>query len=67
MLKIPDFTKQEIDYLIENCNFTKQEMQLFLLRNKEYSFENCAEFMNVSDSTVYRINRKMKDKIIRVI
>lgn len=29
MLKIPDFTKSDIDYLLENCNFTKQEEQLF--------------------------------------
>lgn len=42
MLKIPDFTKSDIDYLLENCNFTKQEEQLFLLRNDEHSLENCA-------------------------
>lgn len=66
-MKIPDFTKKEIDCLLENCNFTKQEEQLFLLRNDEYSLEICAEMMNVSVSTVNRINKKMKKKIIRVI
>lgn len=67
MLKIPDFTKRDIDYLLENCNFTKQEEQLFLLRNEEYSLESCAEIMNVSVSTVYRISKKMKKKILKVI
>lgn len=67
MLKIPDFTKYEIDKLIENCNFTAQEKQLFLLRNDEHSLEECAELMNVSESTVYRINKKMKNKIIKVL
>lgn len=67
MLKIPDFTKRDINYLLENCNFTKQEEQLFLLRNDEHSLENCAETMNVSVSTVYRISKKMKKKILNVI
>ena len=67
MLKIPDFTKREIDYIIEAANFTKQEKELFLLRNDEYSLEECAEKMNVSVSTIKRINKKMKAKIIKVI
>lgn len=67
MLKIPDFTKKEIDYFLENCNFKKQERQLFLLRNDEHSLEECAELMNVSESTVYRINKGMKNKIIKVL
>lgn len=67
MLKVPDFTSSEIEYLISNCNFTSQEKQLFMLRNDEHSLEECAELMNVSVSTIYRINKKMKKKIIRVI
>lgn len=67
MLKIPDFTKPEIDYIKENANFTIQEEQLFDLRNAEHSIEECAEIMNVSVSTVKRINKKMKSKIIRLL
>ena len=33
MLKIPDFTKPEIDYIKANANFKPQEEQLFDLRN----------------------------------
>ena len=67
MIKIPDFTKYEIDFIKENANFTKQEAQLFDLRNDEYNLDCCAEIMNVSISTVKRINHKMKMKIIKII
>lgn len=67
MLKVPDFTKPEIDYIKENANFTAQEAMLFDLRNDEHCLEDCAEFMNISISTVKRINKKMKSKIIRIL
>lgn len=67
MLKIPDFTKPEIDFIKENANFTVQEATLFDLRNDEHCLEDCAELMNVSVSTVKRINKKMKSKIIRIL
>ena len=57
----------EIDYIKENSNMTPREEQLFNLRNKEYSLEECAEYMNCSISTVYRVNKSMKKKIMRVI
>lgn len=64
---IPDFTKREIDYLLEKCNFTRDEKMLFSMRNNEHSLEECAEMMDYSISTVRRINKKMKNKIIKVI
>ena len=62
-MRIPDFVKSEIDYIKDNANMTPRETQLFELRNKENSLEECAEYMNCSISTVYR----MKKKIMRVI
>lgn len=67
MLKIPDFTKPEIDFIKANANFTSLEMELFDLRNAEHTIEDCAEIMHVSCSTIDRLNRKMKNKIIRII
>lgn len=67
MLRIPDFVKSEIDYIKENANMTEREEMLFYLRNKEFSLEECAERMNCSISTVYRINKSMKRKIKKVI
>lgn len=66
MFKIPDLTKIEINYILENANFTKNEETLFNLRNMEYTIEMCAEEMNVSVSTVKRLNKKMLSKIIRI-
>ncbi len=66
-MRIPDFVKSEIDYIKENANMTPREIQLFELRNKENSLEECAEYMNCSISTVYRINKSMKRKIMKVI
>lgn len=64
---IPEFTKPEIDYIIENANFTEQELQFFSLRNKECSYEYCAEKMNVGTTTVKKIAKKTMNKIMKVI
>lgn len=63
---ISDFTKPELDYFRENCNFTRDERALFEYRVKGCSLEECAEMMCVSISTVKRISRKVNSKIIRV-
>lgn len=67
MLRIPDFTKPEIDRIKELANFTERELKVFYLRNEEYTHEQIAEFMNISIATEYRINRSMIRKILRVI
>lgn len=67
MLKIPDFTRLEIEYIKSQANFPAQESELFDLRNSEPPLEVCAELMNVSLSTVKRINKKMKAKIIKIL
>ena len=66
-MRIPDFVKSEIDFIKENANMTPREEQLFSLRNKEYSLEECAEYMNCRISTVNRVNKSMKKKILRVL
>lgn len=66
-MRIPDFVKSEIDFIKENANMTPREEQLFSLRNKEYSLEECAEYMNCSISMVNRVNKSMKKKILRVL
>ena len=65
-MNITSFTKPELDYFRDNCNFTKDERTLFEYRVQERSLEECAELMNVSVSTVKRISQKINNKIIRV-
>ena len=62
-MKICDFVNSEINYIISESNFTKDEETLFLLRTKDVTFEQCAEIMNISVSTAYRINRKIHIKM----
>jgi len=65
-LKVCNFTKPEIEYCLRECNFTDPETQLFNMRCKDIPLERCAEEMNVSVSTVKRLSRRMKNKIIKV-
>lgn len=64
---IPDFTKPEIEYIVHNANFKTEEKMLFNMRNNEHSIEECSEMLNVSVSTTLRINKKMMNKIMKVI
>lgn len=63
---ISDFTKKELDWIIARANFTKDQEQLFSLRSKGVTLEECAEIMNVSVSTAKRISAKVNTKIIKV-
>lgn len=65
-IKIYDFTKHELELFRERCNFTEIEMELFNLRSKYYTLEQAAEEMNISSKTAYRINKRVKKKIIKV-
>lgn len=66
-MKICDFTMPEVRYLLAECNFTKEEETLFLMRSKDIPLEMCAENMNISIKTVDRLHKKVKDKIGRII
>ena len=62
-MKICDFTRPEVEYFRQECNFTKEQVTLFDLRVKNIPLEECAERMNVSVSTVKRLNKRIKAKI----
>ena len=61
------FTNFEILNIIHDANFSKDELELFGLRNKELSYEECAEEMHMSVQNTYRIGKRMKQKISQVI
>ena len=56
----------EIRFILAEGNFTEDENILFLLRCDDVPLERCAELMNVSVSTVKRLNRRLKDKISKL-
>ena len=65
-IKIYDFTKRELEIFLERANFTEDEECLFNLRAKYYTLEQAAEEMNISSKTAYRINKRVKKKIVKV-
>lgn len=65
-IRIYDFTKNEINMFLEWANFTEDERTLFNLRNQYLTLEQVAEEMNISSKTAYRINKRVKKKIIKV-
>lgn len=65
-MKMCSLTKKEIEYCMEECNFTEPEERLFRMRCKDIPLERCAEEMNISVSTVKRLSRRMKNKIFKV-
>lgn len=66
-MKICDFTVPELNRFRELCNFTDDEMTYFNLRSKNKSNVQIAYEMNVSESTVSVLARKVKKKIVRVL
>lgn len=64
---ISDFTVPELNKFRDLCNFTKEERELFELRAKDVSLEQCAELMNMSISAVKQKSRKINSKIERIL
>ena len=69
MLKVPEFTKIDLDYIKEYGNLTPREEKILELRNDEYppTIEQIAEMWKTSPSTVNRSIRSLRDKIIRLL
>ena len=63
---ISDFTRREVEFILEEANFTDSQKEFFLLRSKGESIETCAEMMDISVSTANALSRKIKDKINKV-
>ena len=66
-MKICDFTLPELERFRKECNLTKDERLLFELRAEDIPLEQCAEIMNISTSTVYRLSKKVKIKVEKLL
>lgn len=65
-MKICDFVNSELEHIRSEANFTNDEMILFNMRANNIPLEECAERMNLSVSTAYRLHKKIKSKIEKV-
>ena len=65
-----DFVKSELDYILENANFTIEQEQIFKMLTSKYgraSIVNISIKMNMSESTVKRRIKQIKNKILRLL
>lgn len=65
-----DFTKQELEYIKENANFTIEQQKIFEMLTSKYgraSIVNISLTMNMSESTAKRRIKEIKSKIIRLL
>ena len=69
MLKVPNFTKKELDYIRKYGNLTPREDEVLKSRNDEYppTIEQIAEMWTCSPSTVSKTIGNLKKKIIRLL
>jgi DNA-directed RNA polymerase specialized sigma subunit len=65
-MKYYHLTQIEIDEIKANANFTEEENQYFDLRRKDRTNAEIATAMNISESKVSRLARKVRDKYIKV-
>lgn len=66
-MKICDFTKPELDKFRKDCNFTDIERQCFDLKAKDKTNTQLAMELNVSESTISVVMRRVRTKITRVL
>lgn len=66
-MKISDFTSDELDLLRQKCNFTDNELACFEMKARDESDVAITLALNVSESTVSVIKRKMRSKIDEVL
>lgn len=65
-----DFTRFELDYIIDNANFTEEQEKIFKMLTSRYgrqSIVNISISMNMSESTVKRRIKEIKSKIKRLL
>ena len=65
-----DFTKPELEYILNNANFTIEQEQIFKMLTSKYgraSIVNISIKMNMSESTVKRRIKQIKNKILRLL
>ena len=67
MQKIRDFVEYELEVFRQYCNFTDDELTYFNLRAKDKSNVQIALEMNISESQVSKLAKRVKNKMIKLL
>lgn len=65
-MKFSELTKPELDRIQENANFTEEEGRIFKLLSRNFAQKEIATRLCVSQRTLERRIRSIKNKIERV-
>lgn len=65
-MKFSELTKPELDKIQENANFTEEEGRIFKLLSRNFKQKEIAARLCVSQRTLERRIRSIKNKIERV-
>lgn len=66
-MKIFNFCKDEENFLIDNCNFTDDELKVFQYKQKNYSIVKIAMKMSMSERTINNLVDRVTNKIIKTL
>ena len=66
-MKLTEFTRPEVEYLRQECNFTDEERAVFDLRVAARSVVEISMSLHLSEATVYRRLKNIKRKIVKVL
>ena len=66
-MRISEFVKPELDTFREQCNFTDIERKCFEMKAKDCTNIQIALELNVSESTVAVIMRRVRVKITKIL
>lgn len=66
-MRIADFVKPELDAFREQCNFSEIERRCFEMKAKDCTNIQIALELNISESTVAVIMRRVRTKIVKVL
>ena len=67
MNRINDFVEWELQKFRDECNFSDEELQYFNMRAKDKSNIEIALTMNVSESKVNKLAKRVKMKMLKVL
>jgi len=67
MNRINDFVEWELNMFRKECNFSDEELQYFNMRAKDKSNVEIALTMNVSESKVNKLAKRVKIKMLKVL
>nr|DAM18494.1 MAG TPA: response regulator [Bacteriophage sp.] len=65
-MKLSKLTKPELDEIINNANFTEEEIEVFKLLARGKTITEIAQQVSVCNRTVNRRIKKIKSKISRL-